>query len=43
MSEVIERYELWLSKGYVPNPYFKDGVKWRMEVQAKILEIKNKK
>jgi len=44
MSEdLIQRYEAWLSKGYVPNPYFQDQAKWEQEIRAKIFEIKNKK
>lgn len=43
MSEVIQRYEDWLKRGYEPSPYFKNEQEWNKELQMKILEIKNKK
>jgi len=39
MSEVIERYELWLKRGYTETPYWKNEMEWRKEVLEKIEEL----
>lgn len=41
MSEVIERYELWLKRGYTETPYFKNENEWRKELNDKINQLKN--